>query len=506
MLGAYTAGAIYDAEAPALAAGVPLMARAARGLADAVIAETRRGAAIAVFAGRGNNGADALYAAGHIAQAGRRVTAMLAFDETDAPAVTRAAVAAATGAGVEVRRAGAPAAQGLPAEVTGADAWVDGLTGIGMRPPARGRVGDLLAALAGHRARSGRSAPVVFAVDLPSGLGADTGEVCGPVLEADHTVTFGGYKAAHFLPPAADACGRVRLVDIGIGPALEQQTPAVRRLGPEEAFVHAPGAADHKYTRGVLGLVTGSTQYPGAAVLSAAGALGCGPGMVRYLGEVPEQVLAAHPEVVHQPGRVQAWAVGSGISGRASTSAAAVERALTEGAAAGVPVVVDAGALEWVGPGTIAGEPTSRRIVLTPHAGELAALLARCGVEVDRPAIEADPARWAGTAHEVTGASIVLKGGTTLAVIEGELYSQDDGTPWLATAGTGDVLTGILAAVLAGWQARTEQEGQGEFAAAVLTGVMLHGRAGRRASGGGPLRAGEIAHALPGVITELLAH
>lgn len=506
MLRAYTAAQIYEAEAPALAAGEPLMARAARALADVVFARTCHGASIAVLAGRGNNGADALHAAGHLARAGREVTVVLAFDTTEAPEVTLAALEDAQSAGARVVRAADPGSGDLPPEVRGAEAWVDGLTGIGMRPPARGGIGELLTALAEYRVRAGTAAPRVFAVDLPSGLGADTGQITGPFLPADHTVTFGGYKAAHVLPPAAEACGTVHQVDIGISGALAARPAAVYRLHPRDADVRVPGPADHKYTRGVLGLVTGSADYPGAAVLSAAGAFAYGPGMVRYLGDVPEAVLARYPEVVLQPGQVQAWAVGSGVSGTRSSSAGAIDRALADALAAGVPIVIDAGALDWVEPGHLAGKPATARAVLTPHAGELAGLLTRCGHETSRQDVDADPAGLARLAHEITGASIVLKGAVTIAVVEGELYSQADGTPWLATAGTGDVLTGILGAVLAGWRARAESGEEGDFGAAVATGVMLHGLAGKRASRGGPIRASQIAQALPGVLRELLAH
>lgn len=502
MLKAYTAAEIYAAEAPALAAGEPLMARAAQGLAEVVIAHSRYGASVGVLAGRGNNGADALHAVEHLVRSGREVTVALAFKDDDAPEITLAALASARGSGARVIPIADP--QEVPRELLGADVWVDGLAGIGMRAPAGGDLAELLTALEAFRVRAAESAPRVFAVDLPSGLGADVGRISGPILKADHTVTFGGYKPAHLLPPATTACGRLHLVDIGIASALA--AAAVYRLEPADAQVRVPGSGDHKYTRGVLGLVTGSQDYPGAGVLSAAGAFSCGPGMVRYVGEVPGPVITAFPEAVTQPGRVQAWAVGSGVTGKASSSANAIDRAIAEALAAGVPIVVDAGAIDWVEPGRLAGEPASSRAVLTPHAGELANLLTRCGHEVSREDVESDPAGWAHLTREVTGASIVLKGATTITVTETGLYSQADGTPWLASAGTGDVLTGILGAVLAGWQARVESGEHAPFGEAVATGVMLHGLAGRRASRGGPIRASEIAQALPGVLRELLAH
>ena len=509
MLSAYAAAAIYDAEAPALAAGEPLMARAARALADVVARQAPPAGRIAIFAGKGNNGADGLYAAAHLAREGRSVTVVTAFDAAADLGVTSAALAAATEAGADVVDSEDAAAVRLAAE---GQVWVDALTGIGMRPPARGRLGELLALLTQIRAAAPAARrPLVIAVDIPSGLGADSGAITGPVLPADHTVTFGGFKAAQFLPPAAGLCGQVQVVDIGIGAEFDRQPGAVHRL--EEADLRRawprPGPSDHKYTRGVVGVVTGSDDYPGAAVLSAHGALRSGPGMVRYTGEVAEDVVRAHPEVITQPGRVQAWVVGSGVTGRSSSAAPGVEAAIGEAMHAGVPIVVDAGALEWVERGMIAGCEATARVVLTPHAGELAALLARCGVAAEREAIEADPARWAANAADITGASIVLKGGTTLIAAEGLVFSQADGTPWMATAGSGDVLAGVLGAVLAGWQVQQETGGRSTWPGlphAIAAGVALHGLAGVAASQGGPTTASEIARGVSPTIARILAH
>ena len=509
MLSAYTAASVYDAEAPALAEGEPLMARAARALVDVVARETPPAGMIAVFAGKGNNGADGLYAAAHLAREGRSVTVVTAFDAAADLGVTSAALAAATEAGARVVDGEDDDAVRLAAE---GQVWVDALTGIGMRPPARGRLGELLALLARIRAAAPEAKrPVVIAVDIPSGLSADSGAITGPVLPADHTVTFGGFKAVQFLPPAAALCGQVQVVDIGIADEFARQPVTVHRV--EEADLRRawprPGPSDHKYTRGVVGVVTGSKDYPGAAVLSVHGALGCGPGMVRYTGEVAEGVIRAHPEVITQPGRVQAWVVGSGITGRSSSAAPEVETAIGEAMHATVPIVVDAGALEWVERGAIAGREATPRVVLTPHAGELAALLTRCGVNAERDAIEADPAGWAVEAADITGASIVLKGGTTLIAAEGKVFSQADGTPWMATAGSGDVLAGVLGAVLAGWQIQQET---GErttwpgFGHAISAGVMLQGLAGVHASQGGPTTASEIARGLSPTIAHILSH
>ncbi len=504
MLTSYTAGSIYAAEAPALNAGVPLMARAALGLADVVERFSPAGAGVAVFAGKGNNGADGLYAAAHLARRGFAVTAVTALEAPEqSPAGAACEAAAEAGvrvvgwSGESVRRAAS------------AEVWIDGLTGIGMRPPARGHLGELLELLASEH--SGRpDPPLVFSVDLPSGLSADSGAVRGPVVPADHTVTFGGYKAVHFLPPAAPRCGRVHLIDIGIEESFTAQPVAVHRVQARDltAWWPVPGVHDHKYTRGVVGMVTGSKDYPGAAVLSVHGALAAGPGMVRYLGEVPEYVIQAHPEVITRPGRVQAWVVGSGVAGRASSAVTAVQEALEAGLREDVPLVVDAGALEWVEGGTLAGRAITPRVVLTPHAGELAQLLTRCGIDATREDVESDPSYWARAAVENTGATVVLKGGITLICSPDATFSQADGTPWMASAGSGDVLAGVLGTVLAGWAVHADS---GEaptwpsFAHAVAGGVALHGLAGTRAARGGPTTASEVAAALTPTLRTLLA-
>lgn len=501
---AYAAQRIYDAEAPALAAGVPLMARAARALADHVLSLLDPGEGVLVVAGRGNNGGDGLYAAAHLARAGIPVAVALTADAATAEGAAEEAAAA----GAKLFPAGDQAL--LRAQARRARVWVDALSGIGMRPPARGELAQILSRLEAMRAELPAAVSTV-AVDLPSGLDASSGAITGPILRADHTVTFGGYKAAHVLPPAAHACGQIHLVDIGIGPELSRQEPAVLRAGACDiaAGWPVPGPADHKYTRGVVGMVTGSADYPGAALLSVDGALGTGPGMVRYRGDADQAVLTVHPEAVAAPGRVQAWVVGSGITGRESPAAACVQAAIEEAGREGLPLVVDAGALAWVERGSIGGSEAGERVVLTPHAGELAHLLTRLGEATSREEVEADPAAHARRAARLTGASVVVKGAITLIVSGRRLFSQADGPAWLATAGSGDVLAGVLGTVLAGWQARAEQGGRHtwpSFGHAIAAGVALHGRAGAHASRGAPIRAGQIAAALQPTIRALLAH
>lgn len=265
-------------------------------------------------------------------------------------------------------------------------------------------------------------------------------------------------------------------------------------FAPSDAarWIAVPTERDDKYSRGVLGLVTGSAEYPGAAVLGAEAALRTGVGMLRYLGpgRPTRLVLQRRPEAVTAGGRVQAWVLGSGQSQEPDDETAArLEAAIAQR----VPVVLDAGALGRVPHLASPG-------VLVPHAGELAAL-----VRADRGEIEADPQGAAAEAARTLGHVVLLKGSTTvIAHPSGRLLTASSATPWLATAGAGDALAGVLGALLA-----THQH---EIAAdpAVLTDLaaaaaVLHGLAAQHASAGGPLTVLDLCAALPGVIAGLVA-
>ncbi|KQP97552.1 MULTISPECIES: ADP-dependent NAD(P)H-hydrate dehydratase [unclassified Rathayibacter] len=276
-----------------------------------------------------------------------------------------------------------------------------------------------------------------------------------------------------------------------------------QRFGPDEAagVLRRPRSDDDKYSRGVLGVVTGSDRYPGAAVLGVEAAVRTGLGMVRYLGdERPSTlVLARRPEVVTSSGRVQAWLIGSGTDAADRSDAECA--AILERLHSGVPVVLDAGALDLL------GEAEGPAIV-TPHAGELSGMLARAGVEVDRRAIAADAGGWARRAAERFGVCVLLKGSTTHVVAGAVAHAVSGSTPWLATAGSGDVLGGVLGALLAGRAADAERDGRAltdEDLAAVSAGAaVLHAEAGASASRGGPIAALDIAEHLPGVVAGLL--
>ncbi|MFC6286251.1 NAD(P)H-hydrate dehydratase [Nocardioides sp. GCM10027113] len=436
-----------------------LMARAATGLAYAVLdlLGSAYGRRVVLLVGAGNNGGDALHAGALLARRGCRVEAWLLSDNAHEAGL--AALRAAGGVALAAADAAGAGRRGPAPDVV-----VDGIVGIGGKPGLRPDAVAVLDALAG--------VPVV-AVDTPSGVDVDTGELDGPHVTADLTVTFGTHKVAHLVEPAASACGAVQLVDIG----LDLPPAAVEALQPADvaALLPRPAGADHKYTRGVVGVRAGSSQYPGAALLCVAGASAGLCGMVRYLGEdaVADRVRSTHPEVVGE-GRVQAWAVGSG----GGESAGEV---LGAALADGLPTVVDADALAHV------DGPLGVPAVLTPHAGELAAMTG-----AQRSDVEARMLHHARAAARAYDAVVLLKGRhTVVAAPSGDVRVTTTGVPWLATAGAGDVLTGLIGSLLAA--------GLTPYDAASV-GSWLHGAAATIASRGGPLVAGAVAAALPDAV------
>ncbi|WP_375400032.1 NAD(P)H-hydrate dehydratase [uncultured Amnibacterium sp.] len=270
------------------------------------------------------------------------------------------------------------------------------------------------------------------------------------------------------------------------------------RFGAEQTrrWIGVPQAGDDKYSRGVLGIVTGSDLFPGAAVLGVEGAARTGTGMVRYLGpqRAADFVLQRRPEVVTADGRVQAWLIGSGMP---TDRDEALTTRLQDYLGQGLPTVLDAGALD------LAGDATGP-VLLTPHYGELAALLDRHDVQVDKATIAREPARWAARAARTVGATVLLKGSTTfVADPAGLRHTVTAGPPWVATAGAGDVLGGVLGALLATHEQQLQAD-PGVLADLAAAGAWLHGEAGRAASLGAPIAALDIAEAIPEVLRSLL--
>lgn len=443
---AHTVEQVRAAEV-ALMATLPagsLMQRAAAGLAT-VCADFMGGvygAHVLVLAGSGDNGGDALYAAARLARRGARVSVLTFSDHVHERGLA------------EVVRAGGFKVDRVPAHL---DLVLDGIVGIGgsggLRPGAARVVESL-------------SAPVV-AVDVPSGIGVDTGELDGSHITAELTVTFGTHKVGLLVDPAAAEAGTVVLVDIGLGPYLG--APAVESLQGDDVrrLLPRPGRDANKYTRGVVGIRAGSSQYTGAGVLATGAAVRCGlAGMVRYEGASEDLVRQRFPEVVIGSGRVQAWVVGSGLGDHARDVLPAV---LDEG----LPTIVDADALACL-PDRCTGP-----VVLSPHAGELSRMLDRPRAEVEASSLASARAaarRW--------NAVVLLKGAcTVIAAPDGRVRVSSTGPSWLATAGAGDVLSGVIGALLAA--------GLSPYDAAAA-GAHVHGVAATLASRGGPLSASDL--------------
>lgn len=265
---------------------------------------------------------------------------------------------------------------------------------------------------------------------------------------------------------------------------------------PADAARHiaVPKSDDDKYSRGVLGVVTGSAQYPGAAVLGVEAALHTGVGMLRYLGpdRASDFVLQRRPETVTSAGRVQAWLLGSGMDAatRDPETAGRLDFALRDG----VAVVLDAGALDLIGEAT-------GPILITPHFGELARVL-----DVTKDEIAADPAAAAVRAAEQLGVTVLLKGHTTyVAAPDGTRLTASAAPAWLATAGAGDALGGIAGALVA-THADMVAADAGALARLAATASLLHGMAATAASAGGPFTVLDLVARVPAVIAGLLEH
>jgi NAD(P)H-hydrate repair Nnr-like enzyme with NAD(P)H-hydrate dehydratase domain len=273
-------------------------------------------------------------------------------------------------------------------------------------------------------------------------------------------------------------------------------------LADARPWIAVPQVHDDKYSRGVLGVVTGSRLYPGAAVLGVEAAARTGVGMIRYVGDtVPgAMVLQRRPETVTAPGRVQAWLLGSGMDALTRDPDDTVR--LSAALADGVPAVVDAGALDLA-------DGARGPLVITPHYRELARTLSGRGVDASAEQIAADPDRWALQAARITGATVLLKGHETrVATPAGELLTVAEAPAWLATAGSGDALAGILGALLATHAEAIAERGHEALARLAAAAAALHGAAGTgavRFHDGGAITALDVAEAVPHVIGRLLA-
>ncbi len=505
---------------------IVLMETASRALADAVRAHPASAGRVVVVCGPGNNGGDGYGCARWLAGRGVAVAVWsLAPRSSGDAALQRAACAAA----------GVPEVDG----VGGATLVVDAIFGTGLSRPVSGPADAAIAAI------EAANVPVI-AADVPSGVCADTGAVLGRAVRAVATVTFGTLKPGLRAGPGASLAGQVTVADLGFGAlaagggagarrggalvvaadpppgagaALAHERPAVGSRGPEGAAARlaaigaeversdvagrwpARGLADHKGRSGHLVVIAGSVAMAGAAVLVCRGALAAGVGLVTLVapgGALP-RLAALPPEVMVRAlddgatlsslpdaalAGATALAVGPGLGGGGPVSPALADRLRALWSTAPVPLVYDADALPC------AGAPGPGPRVLTPHPGEAARLLG-C------PIAEVEADRFAAVAALSARGTALLKGRFTLIAGAGApILVNPTGAPVLATGGAGDVLTGVIGALLA--------RGVGATEAAVLA-AWVHGRAGealaaRRAVG---WTASDIAAEIPEILVEL---
>lgn len=487
------------ADAATIASGTPgftLMERAGRAVARSVIslAGHRYGLRIAVVCGKGNNGGDGFVAARVLHHQGAGVRCLLLADASEYTADAEAHLEI-------MRRAGVLAEPFDASRLEGCDVIVDAIFGTGFRGAAEGRQAEAIEAINDATAS-------VIAVDVPSGVAGETGAVEGPAVRADVTVTMAAQKLGTAHSPGSVHAGEVIVADIGIelegATAFVAEPDDIRRVLP----VRAQDA--HKRSSGSVVVLAGSDGMSGAALLTARGASRIGAGYVTLIStsyvdhakrsvlpETVSRVVVDHPELGPEVlgefaadfERADAVAIGPGI-GRGERQRALLEAALSE---LRIPVVLDADALNVLAEDATPLVERSANSVITPHPGEMSTLLGLSSTE-----IQADRVGTARRAADELGCAVVLKGAGTIVTDRGRpLLVNPTGGPELATAGTGDVLTGVIAALLAE---------KLDPADAALAGVFVHGLAGTlagRSAGGRGVVAWDVAEALPGAVAEL---
>src|SRR5690625_775771 len=474
----YTGAQIRTAEQPRLAAGdgAVLMRTAARGLMHHTVTLLRHrgriyGSRVVGLVGKGNNGGDTLWALSFLAARGVAITAIpIATQTADFHPEASAAF----------RAAGGTFTTAIHPET---DIVIDGIFGTGFSGTF-----DVPAYLAEHRLIIPAGAQII-ACDIPSGVHADTGQIPGASLRADVTVTFGGPKVGLLAGAGAQHAGEVHVIDIGIGPELgaiedpwwvAESADVARYFGP-------PSWDVHKYSRGVLSVVAGSPEYPGAAVLVTTAAAATGLGYLSLVAEPPrgkavaEQVLTATPQTVVLDSvspKATALVIGPGL-GDTARSQQAVLAALQVGAERHLPVLVDASGLEELDADVIA--QSYGALVVTPHIGEMQRLTQRLAPEVaDEPVVQQ-----AEVVAQRFGVWVVLKSDTTYMVgPAGQRSLHPSYTAELASAGTGDTLAGILGAGLATLDP-TDKAFSEDLFGMLTAGVRLHSMAGELAAADG---------------------
>lgn len=468
-------------------AGIALMEKAGRAVADAV-ARHPLGTRVVVIAGPGNNGGDGFVAARVLAERGYPVRIALLGD-----------AAALKGDAAEAARAWRGSVEpATPQVIAGAGVIVDALFGAGLNRAIEGEARALIEAI-------NASGVPVIAVDLPSGINGASGAVMGVAVRANESVTFFRRKMGHVLLPGRLHAGKVRVVDIGIPDSVLTRVPISTSANGSALWgkhFPVPRLDGHKYSRGHAVVASGGVSFTGAVRLAARGALRAGAGLVTLAS--PREALAVNAAaslaVMVRPvdganelrqllsdKRLNAVALGPGLGVGANTRD--LVKAALEGERA---VVLDADALTSFAeePGALfAAIGIGRPIVLTPHQGEFGRLFRNVEQIPDNtPKVEV-----AKAAARASGAVVLLKGpDTVVAAPNGRAAINENAPPWLATAGSGDVLAGIITGLLA--------QGMPAFEAA-CAGAWLHGEAGNEAGPG--LIAEDLPEALPPIFARL---
>lgn len=468
------------------------------------------GRRIGVAAGRGNNGGDGFVMARYLAQRGLDVTVFLLAERQVVGGDAAANLALLDPLGVPVVEVpAADAFESLQDQFRQQQVWIDAIFGTGLNAEVRGLHGRVIDFInAGGRP--------VFAVDIPSGLSADTGQILGRAVRAEATATFAFAKVGHLIYPGAALTGRLFVVDIGIPPRIARRTGPAQHLltAADLRGTLAPRPADaHKGHCGHVLVIAGGTGKTGAAVMTATAAMRAGAGLVtlgvpaslapsvesRLLEVMTAPLAESRPGTLGEaaltavehlyPGKA-CLAIGPGLGTAEATGR--LVRAVVRGCP--VPVVIDADALNILAETPQVFDEVRSPLILTPHPGEMARLLGTttAAVQADRPAT-------VRTLAVRYGACVVLKGARTLvAAPDGTVWINPGGNPGMASGGMGDVLTGIIAGLAA--------QGYGPEAAARL-GVFLHAAAADRlAQCHGPcgFLAGEVMDRLPEAFADLI--
>lgn len=463
---------------------------------------------VTIVAGKGNNGGDGLVVARHLKKAGAAVTVYLLADESDLSRDAKASLTAYKKIRGKFYLKSAFDSKALHARLAESDLVIDAIFGTGLSSPVKGPAKDAVEAI-------NAAGKFVVSIDLPSGINADTGEVMGAAVAADLTVALALPKLGLFLYPGVEHAGAMRVADIGIPDELVDRLKTGIELLTENrmrALLPRRPIAAHKGSFGHTAVIAGSVGKTGAAVMAGLSALRTGAGMVTLA--LPESLEAAMPnrpwEIMTLPlpetvdhsislsaektimrfleGKAAA-AIGPGLSTQSETQE--LIRALVKQTE--IPMVLDADGLNaFAGKAALLSRP-GPPLILTPHPGEMSRLSGLGAEKIEKNRLET--ARRFSQEYRVC---LVLKGAkTVIAEPSGQLSINPTGNPGMATAGTGDVLTGIIAGLLS--------QGVANASAAKL-GVYLHGMAGdiaaeRRGEAG--LIAGDLIEQIPAAIRKL---